>query len=100
MLKDASIKETPLEMGSDRFTIQRISDMYYSWAVDVADYNKDGNLDIVAGPYLYYGPGFTKRSEIFPAIAAGRSLEFAYNRAQDTYDRNKDGWPGIISSAF
>lgn len=100
MLKDISIKETPLEKISDRFTIQRISDMYYSWAVDVADYNKDGNLDIAAGPYLYYGPSFTKRSEIFPAIAAGPSLEFAYNRVQDTYDFNNDGWPDIISSAF
>ncbi|WP_100611887.1 FG-GAP-like repeat-containing protein [Confluentibacter lentus] len=100
MLKDASIKETPLEMGSDRFKIQRISDMYYSWAVDAADYNKDGNMDVVAGPYLYYGPDFTKRSEIFPAIAASPSLEFAYNRVQDTYDFNNDGWPDIISSAF
>lgn len=100
MLKDASIKETPLEMGSDRFKIQRISDMYYSWAVDAADYNKDGNMDVVAGPYLYYGPDFIKRSEIFPAIAASPSLEFAYNRVQDTYDFDNDGWPDIISSAF
>jgi hypothetical protein len=100
MLKDLSIKETPIEKISERFKIQRISDMYYSWATDAADFNKDGNLDIVAGPYIYYGPDFTKRSEIFPAITGSPSLQFAYNRVQHAYDFNNDGWPDVLSTAF
>lgn len=100
MLKDISIKETPLEESSERFTVQRISDMYYSWGADAADFNKDGILDVVAGPYIYYGPDYTKRSEIFPAITGSPSLDFPYNRVQDTYDFNNDGWPDVLSSAF
>ena len=100
MLKDLSIKETPIENTSDRFRVQRISDMYYSWGANAADFNKDGVLDVVAGPYIYYGPDFTKRSEIFPAITGSPSLEFPYNRVQDTYDIDDDGWPDVLSSAF
>ncbi len=100
MLKDAYVKNTPLEKISDRFTIQPISDMYYSWGTDTADFNKDGAVDIVAGPYIYLGPEFTDRIEIFPAIAAGPSKEFAYNKVQDAYDFNNDGWPDVLSSAF
>jgi len=99
-VKDASIKTTPLEKTSDRFVKQRISDMYYSWATDAADFNKDGITDIVAGPYIYYGPDFTNRTEIFPAITGSPSLEFRYNRIQDTYDFNNDGWPDVLASAF
>src|SRR5690554_2564697 len=100
LIKDISIRETPIEESSPRFTVQRISDMYYSWAADAADFNKDGVMDVVAGPYIYYGPDYTKRREIFPAIAGSPSLEFPYNRVQDTYDFNYDGWPDVLSSAF
>ncbi len=100
MLKDISVRETPEEEISSRFTMQRINDMYYSWAADAADFNRDGHLDVVAGPYIYYGPDFTKHKEIFPAITGSPSLEFPYNRVQDTYDFNNDGWPDVLSSAF
>lgn len=100
MLKDIAVRETPKEVSSPRFTVQCINDMYYSWAADAADFNRDGNMDVVAGPYIYYGPDYTKHREIFPAIAGNPSLEFPYNRVQDTYDFNNDGWPDVLSSAF
>nr|WKN34817.1 FG-GAP-like repeat-containing protein [Tunicatimonas sp. TK19036] len=100
MLKDASVRVTPKEESSPDFTVQCINDMYYSWAANAADFNRDGILDIVAGPYIYYGPDYTKHREIFPAIAGGASLEFPYNRVQDTYDFDNDGWPDVLSSAF
>jgi len=100
MLKDISVRETPKEKSSPRFNVQRISDMYYSWGADAADFNRDGQMDVVAGPYIYYGPDYTKHKEIFPAIARGPSLEFANNIVQDTYDFNKDGWPDVLNSTF
>ena len=49
---------------SPDFRKQRISDFYYSMTAAVADFNRDGHLDIVSGPYIYYGPDYTKRREI------------------------------------
>ncbi|RAJ10257.1 FG-GAP-like repeat-containing protein [Arenibacter echinorum] len=100
LIKDISIKETPIENISGRFRVQRISDMYYSWGANAADFNRDGFLDVVAGPYIYYGPDYTKRREIFPAVASSPSLEIPYSKVQDTYDINHDGWPDVLGSAF
>lgn len=100
MYKDIALKVTPKEITSPRFTTQRISDMYYSWGATTADFNKDGVLDIIAGPYIYYGPDYTKHREIYPAIAANPSLQFNNNHVEDVYDFNNDGWPDLLYSAF
>ena len=55
--KDVGMKETPAEIVSPNFRMQRINDMSYSWSAAAADFNRDGVMDIVAGPYIYYGPG-------------------------------------------
>jgi hypothetical protein len=97
MYKDISIRFTPKEQISSRFTVQAISDYYYSWGTDAADFNKDGNIDIVSGPYIYFGPSFTSFKEIYPAIAVGPSKEFTSINHQFTYDVNQDGWPDVIT---
>ena len=95
--KDVSVRSLPKEQTSSRFTVQCINEYYYSWGADVADFNKDGNLDIVAGAYIYFGPDFTKFKEIYPAIAVGPSKEFTPINHQFTYDVNADGWPDVIT---
>ena len=97
MYKDLSIRYTPKEQSSPRFRVQRISDFYYSWGADAADFNKDGQMDVVSGPYIYFGPEFTSYKEIYPAIAVGPSKEFTSINHQFTYDVNADGWPDIIT---
>ena len=97
MYKDISIRYTPKEQTSPRFRVQRISDFYYSWGADAADFNKDGQMDVVSGPYIYFGPEFTSYKEIYPAIAVGPSKEFTSINHQFTYDVNADGWPDIIT---
>jgi len=98
MFKDLSIRNTPFEKSSPRFKVQRISDMYYSWGADAADFNKDGFMDVVAGPYIYFGPDYTRHKETFPAIAVGPSKEFTRTNVQFTYDFNGDGWPDVLTS--
>ena len=97
MYKDISIRFTPKEQSSPRFKVQRICDFYYSWGADAADFNKDGNTDIVSGAYIYFGPDFTRYKEIYPAIAVGPSKEFTPINHQFAYDVNGDGWPDVIT---
>ncbi|MGN6210995.1 FG-GAP-like repeat-containing protein [Parafilimonas sp.] len=97
MYKDLSIRYTPTEKTSPRFKVQCISDFYYSWGSAAADFNRDGNIDIVAGPYIYFGPDFTRSKEIYPAVAKGPSQEFTAVNHEFTYDVNEDGWPDIIT---
>jgi hypothetical protein len=97
MYKDISMRYTPKEESSSRFRVQQISDYYYSWGANTADFNGDGNPDIVAGPYIYFGPDFTKYKEIYPAIAVGPSKEFTSIIHQFAYDVNQDGWPDVIT---
>jgi len=96
-IKDLSVRTTPLEATSGRFRVQRISDMYYSWGAAAADFNRDGNMDIVAGPYIYFGPDFTTYREIYPAFPFNPSKEFTDVNCQYTFDFNGDGWPDILT---
>jgi hypothetical protein len=97
MYKDISIRFTPKEEISPRFTVQAISDYYYSWGTDAGDFNRDGHIDIISGPYIYFGPDFTSFKEIYPAIAVGPSKEFTSINHQFVYDVNQDGWPDVIT---
>ena len=95
--KNLAVKVTPREKISPHFREQRISDMYYSWGASAADFNNDGFTDIVAGPYIYWGPDFTRRQEIYPAVALNPSKEFPAINCEYTYDFNKDGWVDILT---
>ena len=97
-VKDLANRITPTEKSSSRFNVQRISDMYYSWGADAADFDRDGNIDVVSGPNIFFGPDFTRHREIFPAIAVSPSKEFTEVNAPYSYDFNHDGWPDILVS--
>jgi Domain of Unknown Function (DUF1080)/FG-GAP-like repeat len=95
--KDLAIKTTPLEQVSPRFGMQRISDMFYSWGAAAGDFNHDGVTDIVAGPYIYWGPDFSKFEEIYPASALNPSKDFPAINCEYAYDFGKDGWPDVLT---
>src|SRR5258708_2209344 len=44
-----------------------VTDRFWSEGADLADFNHDGKMDVVSGPYWYEGPDFTKRHEYRPA---------------------------------
>jgi hypothetical protein len=64
----------------------------------VADFNKDGKLDVSAGEFWYAGPDFKTQKPV-------RKLEaqppgYLTNNGEHAYDVNGDGWPDIISGSF
>ena len=60
--KDLQPRVAQPEKVSTRFRKQTVNEFYYSWGPAVADFNRDGTPDIVAGPYYYLGPEYTDRS--------------------------------------
>ena len=48
----------------------KVSDQFYSEGAAIGDFNKDGKMDIVSGPFWYEGPEFKTRHEYYPANAS------------------------------
>ncbi len=95
--KDLSARTVPPEKTSPRFRTQRVSDMYYSWGAAAGDFNRDGVMDIVAGPYIYFGPDFTRFREIFPAAPFNPAKDFAEINCEYAFDFTGDGWPDVLT---
>jgi hypothetical protein len=98
--KDLALKVRPPEKTSPNFRKQQISDFYYSMTAAAADFNRDGNLDIVSGPYIYYGPDFTRRSEIALAETTSPSTSFNHYWVEYAADFTGDGWPDIVNVTY
>lgn len=98
--KDMGVRVIPAEHLSSRFRLQRLNEFYYSWGAIAADINRDGHLDIVAGPFYYLGPDYTTSREIYLASTVNPSTEYASNCMFNfALDVNGDGWPDVIESA-
>src|SRR5262245_11619267 len=90
---DLGLKTLPLEKVSPNYRLQRINDLYYSWGAAVGDFNHDGVNDIVAGPYYYLGPDFTKSREIYAAQTINPSTQYPSECMQAfAADFTGDGW--------
>ncbi len=94
----------------------RLTDQFWAEGAHFADFNQDGQMDVVSGPFWYEGPDFKKRHEIYPANASfkrkasdgseetvpgyegGLGVNNAYSDCflTFTYDFNGDGWPDVL----
>jgi len=108
------------QQGTPTFHKIVVTDKFWSEGADIADFNHDGKMDIVSGPFWYEGPDFKIRHEYCPANhtfkttnAAGEEVTvdgyeggLGVNNAYSddfltfTFDINGDGWPDIIIIGF
>jgi hypothetical protein len=89
------------EVTSADFSKQTINDFYYGWGQAAADFNHDGHLDIVSGPFLFYGPDFTKFREVFRGEATDPTNDFAMESHEEfARDFTGDGWDDLITVKF
>ena len=97
--KDLQPRVASPEAVSRRFRMQTLNEFYYSWGPSVADVNRDGTQDIVAGPYYYLGPDYAVAREIYVARTFDPGTQY-FNGLQFAYDFTGDGWPDVINSLF
>jgi hypothetical protein len=99
--KDLGVKVHVPDQVSNNFRKQQLSDFYYSWSSAAADFNHDGILDVVSGPYIYYGPDYTKTREMYLAESVNPSTKFATDAwMQFSGDFTGDGWPDVITVSY
>ena len=98
--KDLAIHKEPAEEVGKGFRMQRLSPFYYGWSAAAGDFNHDGKMDIVSGPFLYFGPDFLTSREIYPAETYNPSNRYSMNDwVEHAYDFTGDGWPDVLTTS-
>jgi hypothetical protein len=95
--KDLNVRVVPPEQTSTRFRLQRLDEFFYTWGAGVGDLNRDGVLDVIAGPYYYLGPQYTARREIYVAPTINPSAQFPNAGYDFVFDFTGDGWPDVVA---
>ena len=77
------------------FKRQAIDSKFYAESIAAADFNGDGQPDLVVGPYWWAGPAFTKKTELRAPHAYDKE---SYSDAfiSDAADINGDGLPDAV----
>ncbi|HEX4230011.1 MAG TPA: FG-GAP-like repeat-containing protein [Bryobacteraceae bacterium] len=95
--KDLLRRSFPREYLSKNYRMQRLDAFYYSWSAAVADVNRDGVPDIIAGPYVYLGPDYTEAQEIYTPVAYNPTTDYPQvSMVNLAYDFTGDGWPDVL----
>jgi hypothetical protein len=95
---DLNARQFEVEKTSPNFRAQRVNEFYYSYSSGIADVNRDGNPDIIAGPYYYLGPTFTVGRELYAGVTYNPTAEWPQAAmVQLAYDFTGDGWPDVLN---
>lgn len=99
-----------------KYSTKKLSNKFWAEGAHYGDFDKDGNTDVVVGPFWYAGPDFTKKHEYYSATntfqvkgddGVTRTIEgftgelsgrngYSDNFVTYTYDFNSDGWLDIL----
>jgi hypothetical protein len=77
----------------------QLSDQFHSEGGAVGDFNQDGHVDVVVGPWIYWGPDFENSSQIYE----GKEFDpvgYSKNFLMDSGDINGNGRIDIVVLGF
>ena len=86
------------EQVGGAFRLQRLNDFYYAWSATAADVNRDGVLDVVAGPHYFLGPDYRVSREIYLTRIYNPGTEYAAGAMNIAHDYTGDGFPDVVVS--
>jgi hypothetical protein len=84
-----------------------LTDKFYAEGANAGDFNKDGKMDVVYGPFWWAGPDFKQRHQIFKPT--GKEAEGSWKPDNDysrdaffafTHDFDNDGYTDYLTYAF
>ena len=78
----------------------QLNDQFFAEGATFGDFNRDGKMDVVAGPYWYEGPDFKTRHEIYPAVVYEGEHGYSENFFAFAQDFNGDGWTDVLVLGF
>jgi hypothetical protein len=96
VLAAAGLALAPPAPGPPFFTRQVLTTEYECDGLNLGDFNRDGALDIVAGPSWYEGPAFRTRHEFYPRTPQDPVKGQSNSMYSYVYDFNRDGWDDIL----
>lgn len=75
----------------------RVDPHYYSWSTAVADFNRDGTLDIAAGAFYYLGPDYKVGRQIYMPASFNPTSDWPIPAMVNlAFDFTGDGWPDVL----
>lgn len=77
----------------------QLTDKFFCEGAHFGDFNHDGVMDVVSGPYWYAGPSYTERHEYYTPKPFN-VVDYSDNFFTFTGDINKDGWTDILVVGF
>jgi hypothetical protein len=78
-----------------RYQKLHLTDKFHCEGAYHGDFNRDGHVDVVSGPYWYAGPDFQQRHEVRPPQEFDPK-GYSDNFLTYTGDFNADGWVDIL----
>src|SRR5688500_15679010 len=73
-----------------------LSSEYWCDGINAADINRDGKMDVIAGPFWYEGPGFKTPHAFYEPVPQPVEEKPTNSMFSFPYDFNGDGWTDIL----
>lgn len=96
--KDLNLKTFVKEQISPHFRMQRLTPFQYSWSEAAADVNRDGHIDIIIPPFVFFGPDYLTARELYAGETLNPSTQYPSIMVGFAGDFTGDGWPDFLST--
>ncbi|HRE99857.1 MAG TPA: VCBS repeat-containing protein [Pirellulaceae bacterium] len=89
----------PATADEPKFEKVVLTKTFYCEGAHFGDFDADGSMDVVSGPYWYRGPKFEERFEIYP-VEEYPVDGYSRNFSAFTGDFDADGWTDVFVVGF